>query len=74
MGKNITIEEKAQQIIGCKRNCLECGGRNSVEKGCVEFRRIIAMAKWKDKQFNELINALPTPIKELIKAYANNQK
>ena len=45
----MTNEGKAQQIIGCNRaNCLECGGRLSVANGCTEFKRIMAMADFKD--------------------------
>lgn len=47
----MTNEEKAQHIIGCNRaNCLACGGSLSVQNGCAEFERIIAMADFKDTQ------------------------
>lgn len=49
-------ELKAQEIIGCNReNCLECGGSLSVANGCVQFRRIMEMAAWKDKQFSDRV-------------------
>ena len=55
----MTNEEKAQQIIGCNRaNCLECGGSLSVANGCVEFKRIMAMAKWKDHKIKEQDNTI----------------
>ena len=49
----ITDEQKAIELIGCegRSNCIKCGGRLSVEKGCSEFQNIMAMAQWKDKQF-----------------------
>ena len=49
-------EEKAMEIIGngCQReNCLECGGKLSVENGCVQFRRLMEMAAWKEQQMIE---------------------
>lgn len=49
----ITDEQKAIELIGCegRSNCIKCGGRLSVEKGCSEFQNIMAMAQWKDEQF-----------------------
>ena len=32
----------------------------------------IQMAEYKDKEFEDLINSLPTPIKELIKAFKDD--
>lgn len=49
----ITDEQKAIELIGCegRSNCIKCGGRLSVEKGCSEFQNIMAMAQCKDEQF-----------------------
>ena len=49
-------EQKAMEIIGkgCQReNCLECGGSLSVENGCVQFRKLMEMAEWKQKEMIE---------------------
>lgn len=35
------------------------------------WEALMEMAKYKDKEFEDLINGLPTPIKELIKAFNN---
>lgn len=35
-------------------------------------KKLLLMAEYKDKEFEDLINGLPTPIKELIKAFKNN--
>ena len=63
--EHLSNEQKAQQIIGCNRvNCLECGGSLSVANGCTEFERIIAMAEWKDGQFENAINEIKVNIIE----------
>lgn len=55
----ITDEQKAIELIGCegRNNCIKCGGRLSVEKGCSEFQNIMAMAQWKDEQFKEYVKS-----------------
>lgn len=35
-------------------------------------KELLLMAEYKDKEFEDLINGLPTPIKELIKAFKND--
>ena len=52
----MTNEEKAQKIIGggCNRqDCYECGGGLSVAEGCVEFKHLMEMAEWKERQMIE---------------------
>lgn len=45
----MTNEEKAFKIIGCDRDCLNCGGKLSVPNGCAEFRNVMEMARCKDE-------------------------
>lgn len=66
--EQITNEQKAQEIANDETLYGEDPDENSKIEEC--YIAAMAMAKWKDKQFTELINALPTPLKELIKAYA----
>lgn len=56
-GSGMTEEQKAIELIGCegRSNCIKCGGRLSVEKGCSEFQNIMAMAQWKDEQIKDKI-------------------
>lgn len=51
-------------------DCITEGNGCKVKKA-IE-KELIVMAEYKDKEFEDLINGLPTPIKELIKAFKNN--
>lgn len=63
--EHTTNEQKAKEIQSKDPCQVWIGGCPNVYAAAIE------MAKFKDKQFTELINALPTPLKELIKAFAN---
>lgn len=43
-----------------------CKVKKAIEKD------LLVMAEYKDKEFEDLINGLPTPIKELIKVFKNS--
>lgn len=60
----------AISLIKSLDDCIKgdgCRVKQSIEKG------LLAMAEYKDKEFEDLINGLPTPIKELIKAFKDNE-
>lgn len=71
--EHTTNEQKAKEIAEKTHTVWrdEEGEVISSQDDCYEAA--IAMAKWKDRQFTELINALPTPLKELIKAFAYSE-
>ena len=45
-----------------------CKVKKAIEKG------LLVMAEYKNKEFEDLINGLPTPIKELIKAFNDENR
>lgn len=57
----------AISLIKSLDDCITEGNGCKVKK-LIE-KSLVAMAEYKDKEFEDLINSLPTPIKELIKAY-----
>jgi len=76
--KELSNEEKARTIIGedCKReNCLQCGGIYSAEKGgCVEYQKIMQMARWKDEQFDKFISSMGLVVKEMYEQYKERRQ
>lgn len=51
-------------------DCITEGNSPKVKK-LIE-KELIAMAEYKDKEFEDIVNGLPTPIKELIKAFKDS--
>ena len=63
-----TNEELARSLCCSGCNKYQCYTDNG---SCVNLKNLIMMAEYKDKQFEELINGLPSPILELITTLAN---
>lgn len=51
--------------------CITEGNSHKAKK-LIE-KELLLMAEYKDKEFEDLINGLPTPIKELIKVFKDNE-
>ena len=65
IGAEISNEEKAFKIIGCDRDCLNCGGKLSVPNGCAEFRNVMEMARCKDEFYKLELDAKDQSIIQL---------
>lgn len=61
----ITNEEKANMIAEDFYNAKCCGC--PMDNDVVAKQAALEMAKWKDEQFVEMLNALPDSIKNLLK-------
>ena len=62
----MTNEEKAKEISA------KYGFSKLIptDEECIAYNAAMEMAEWKDRQFAELLNSLPTSIKDLIKTLA----
>jgi len=61
----MTNEEKAAEIIGCtQKDCDKCDFNN---QSCFEFKHLMKMAEWKDRQFAEKNQSKPLLTKKQAK-------